>query len=194
MNIDANSKTKPIHVNNSKKRKKPEQNREQNVLKREKVVERKNNATSLRDRMLARLQASRFRYINERMYSTTGKDAQEMFNNDSDAFKSYHSGYRQQVKQWPINPLDLIINRIRKMPKSHIIADFGCGEAKLAQSVQQEVHSFDLVALNDFVTPCDMANVPLENSSIDVVVFCLSLMGTNLQDYILEANRVLKMG
>lgn len=39
-----------------------------------------------------------------------------------------------------------------------------------------------------------MAHVPLENESVDVAVFCLSLMGTNLQDYILEANRVLKIG
>lgn len=75
-----------------------------------------------------------------------------------------------------------------------MIADFGCGEAKLAQSVKQTVHSFDLVAENERVTACDMAHVPLQNNSIDVVVFCLSLMGTNLQDYLLEANRVLKIG
>lgn len=79
-------------------------------------------------------------------------------------------------------------------PKTHVIADFGCGDAKLAQSVKQKVHSFDLVAVNDAITACDMAHVPLENSSVDVVVFCLSLMGTNLHDYLLEANRVLVPG
>lgn len=75
-----------------------------------------------------------------------------------------------------------------------MVADFGCGEAELAQSVRQKVHSFDLVAANDLVTACDMAHVPLANASVDVAVFCLSLMGTNLQDYISEANRVLKVG
>lgn len=79
-------------------------------------------------------------------------------------------------------------------PKGHVIADFGCGEAKLAASVAQKVHSFDLVASNDTVTACDMSKVPLSNASVDVVVFCLSLMGTNLRDYLLEANRVLKLG
>ena len=34
--------------------------------------------------------------------------------------------------------------------------------------------------------------VPLKDSSIDIAVFCLSLMGTNLSSYLLEANRVLK--
>ncbi|KAJ8931777.1 hypothetical protein NQ314_015309 [Rhamnusium bicolor] len=80
------------------------------------------------------------------------------------------------------------------MPKTHAIADFGCGDAKLAKSVPQKVHSFDLVAVNDSVIACDMAKVPLEDTSIDVAVFCLSLMGTNLHDYLFEANRVLKMG
>lgn len=75
-----------------------------------------------------------------------------------------------------------------------IIADFGCGEAKLAESVPNQVHSFDLVALNPRVQVCDMSKTPLTNESVDVVVFCLSLMGTNLQDYLIEANRVLKVG
>lgn len=36
--------------------------------------------------------------------------------------------------------------------------------------------------------------VPLEDESIDVAVFCLSLMGTNIRDFLEEANRVLKPG
>lgn len=33
---------------------------------------------------------------------------------------------------------------------------------------------------------------PLESTSVDVAVFCLSLMGTNYPNYLLEAKRVLK--
>jgi ribosomal RNA-processing protein 8 len=33
---------------------------------------------------------------------------------------------------------------------------------------------------------------PLEPSSADVAIFCLSLMGTNYASYLEEANRVLK--
>lgn len=79
-------------------------------------------------------------------------------------------------------------------PKFYTIADFGCGDAKLAMTVEQNIHSFDLVAVNESVVACDMSSVPLEDGSVDVAVFCLSLMGTNLNDYILEANRVLKVG
>ena len=34
--------------------------------------------------------------------------------------------------------------------------------------------------------------MPLEEESVDVAVFCLSLMGTNFPDFLVEANRVLK--
>lgn len=79
-------------------------------------------------------------------------------------------------------------------PKEYVVADFGCGDARLSKSVPQKVHSFDLVANDPSVTACDMAHVPLKNNSVDVAVFCLSLMGTNLKDYLFEANRVLKIG
>lgn len=74
-----------------------------------------------------------------------------------------------------------------------IIADFGCGEAKLAQSISNKVHSFDFVALNELVTACDMKNVPLKPSSCDIAVFCLSLMGINIAEFLCEAHRVLKL-
>merc|ERR1719245_549528 len=81
-----------------------------------------------------------------------------------------------------------------KLSGTKTIADFGCGEARLAKALHADynVHSFDLVKVNDFVTVCDFAHTPLENESCDVVVFCLSLMGTNLKEFLREANRVLK--
>ena len=74
----------------------------------------------------------------------------------------------------------------------------GCGEARLASSLVPDgfdVRSFDLHSLdNPHVRVCDMSNVPMEDEEADVVVFCLSLMGTNLRDYVKEANRILKKG
>lgn len=147
---------------------------------------------TLRDRMMAKLKSSRFRYLNENLYNSQSKDAKEYFKGDPDAFTAYHEGYSQQVKRWPFNPLDKIVASIKKLPKDFIIADFGCGDAKLAASVPQKCHSFDFISLNDRVTACDMAHTSLLTSGVNVVVFCLSLMGTNLNEYLIEANRVLK--
>nr|CAD7454571.1 unnamed protein product [Timema tahoe] len=126
------------------------------------------------------------------MYTTEGREIHKYFKNDPDAFFAYHEGYKQQIAQWPLNPLDVIINTLKKKPSSLVIADFGCGDARLSKLLPNVVHSFDVVGLNEDVTVCDMAHTPLASDSVDVAVFCLSLMGTNLVDYIMEANRVLK--
>lgn len=62
-----------------------------------------------------RLKASRFRFINEQLYTHTGEEAEDIFKQDDSAFSAYHDGYRKQVKQWPLNPLDRIINSIKKL-------------------------------------------------------------------------------
>ncbi|XP_019943714.2 ribosomal RNA-processing protein 8 [Paralichthys olivaceus] len=151
-------------------------------------------SASLRLRMEQRLESARFRYINEVLYSTSSGDAKRMFKQDPQAFWIYHRGYTTQVQKWPANPVDAIISYIQLKSPSMVVADFGCGDCKIARSVENKVHSFDLAAACELVTVCDMANVPLRDCSVDIAVFCLSLMGTNLADFLAEANRVLKMG
>ena len=143
-----------------------------------------------------KLQSAHFRHLNEQLYTQTGHISLKMFQKDPDAFKIYHSGFQAQATKWPVDPLDKIIAAIIKLKGQPEIADFGCGEARLARSLKgcATVHSYDLVKINDLVTVCDFANTPLKDGQCDVVVFCLSLMGTNLKDFVKEANRVLKMG
>ncbi|XP_077579561.1 uncharacterized protein rrp8 [Stigmatopora nigra] len=151
-------------------------------------------SSELRLRMQQRLDSGRFRYINELLYSTNSGAARRMFNQDPEAFHIYHRGYTAQVSRWPINPVDDIIAYIKSKPASVVVADFGCGDCKIARSVKNKVHSYDLVATSELATVCDMAKVPLEDRSIGIAVFCLSLMGTNLIEFLSEANRVLKRG
>jgi ribosomal RNA-processing protein 8 len=69
----------------------------------------------------------------------------------------------------------------------------GCGEAQLAQNLKdRKIYSFDLVKLNEYITVADIKNVPLEDSSVDICIFCLALMGKNFVDFIKEAKRILK--
>ena len=44
-------------------------------------------------------------------------------------------------------------------PASLVVGDFGCGDAKIARSVKQKVHSFDLYPMNKHVTVCDTKKV-----------------------------------
>uniref|UniRef100_A0A8C5MMG8 Ribosomal RNA-processing protein 8 n=1 Tax=Leptobrachium leishanense TaxID=445787 RepID=A0A8C5MMG8_9ANUR len=151
-------------------------------------------STTLRSRMEQRLNSARFRYINQQLYTSHSKEARRLFRSDPEAFTIYHSGFSQQVQRWPVNPITEITKYIKNRPASLVVADFGCGDALLARSVRNKVHSFDLLALNEHVTVCDIAKVPLLDESVDIAVFCLSLMGTNFTEFLREANRVLRMG
>lgn len=142
--------------------------------------------------MTSKIDGARFRWINEQLYTVKGGQAKELFDKDPNLFDVYHKGFVTQTAKWPVNPLDQVIAYVQTLPSSYVIADFGCGEARLAQSVPNTVHSFDLIAANDSVVACDMANVPLSNGCVDVCIFCLSLMGTNVSDFIKEARRVLR--
>ncbi|NXD72630.1 RRP8 protein, partial [Eolophus roseicapillus] len=149
-------------------------------------------AAALRARMEERLLAARFRHINQQLYTSSSREAAQLFRDDPEAFQIYHRGFTQQVERWPENPVQRIVRALRRRPSSLVVADFGCGDCKLAKSIKNRVHSFDLVPLSPQVTVCDMAKVPLADETVDVAVFCLALMGTNLQEILEEANRVLK--
>lgn len=160
--------------------------------------------TSLAD-MEERLRGSQFRMINEMLYTTTGSNAYSQFQKDPSLFDAYHHGYAVQVAQWPEDPLDRVIEDVRKEASSHKggkkplrVADMGCGVGRLGETLSDGkhivVHSFDLVASNKNITACNIAHVPLEDKSVDVVVFCLSLMGTDFSDFIKEAWRILVPG
>lgn len=159
----------------------------------ENISDSKECVSSFESRLKENLMGGRFRFINEQLYTMDSASANNLFKEDESAFEAYHEGYRSQVEKWPINPLNKIIKSVRKLPKDCVIGDFGCGEGKLAQSIPNKVFSIDLVACRKDIIASDMAHTPLETQSLNVAVYCLSLMGTNLNDYLLEANRCLKM-
>ena len=105
-----------------------------------------------------KLDGARFRWINEQLYTMQGKDALALFEEDPNLFNVYHYGYREQVKHWPRNPVDVMISftRDHMVPaENRVVVDFGCGDGKLARSVQNRVYSIDLVK-TEFEIPSDV--------------------------------------
>lgn len=91
----------------------------------------------------------------------------------------------------------------RNMKGHATVADLGCGTAALAYTLQPHlkhlnltIHSFDLSQPSGpsgpLVTVADISALPLPDSSVDVAVFCLALMGTNWLDFVDEAYRILR--
>jgi len=145
---------------------------------------------SLVEKMKAKLSGGQFRMLNEALYTTTGDDALRMVMASPGTFGAYHAGFREQTKEWPTRPVDVIMKYLKTQPKSLAVADFGCGDAELARKVKQKVHSFDLESDAPGVIACNMANVPLPDDSVHVAVFSLSLMGTDYGKFLEEAHRV----
>ncbi|KAF9126171.1 25S rRNA (adenine645-N1)-methyltransferase, partial [Mortierella sp. 14UC] len=149
--------------------------------------------TKLQEQMKKTLAGGKFRFLNEQLYTTTGEEAFNLFQSKPELFDEYHEGFRSQVELWPQNPVDIFISQLKPMPKDTVIADLGCGDAQIAAELpKHNVLSFDLVAKNERVTACDIAHLPLEAESVDVAIFCLSLMGTDFLKFLKEAYRVLK--
>ncbi|PGH27961.1 hypothetical protein AJ80_00215 [Polytolypa hystricis UAMH7299] len=79
------------------------------------------------------------------------------------------------------------------------IADLGCGDGQLAHALtpslkqlKLRIHSFDLHSPDPLITKADMSALPLADGTVDVTIFCLSLMGTNWVSFVEEAWRVLR--
>ena len=116
--------------------------------------------TPLQQKMMAKLSGSRFRWINEQLYTTTSDKALEMITKQPALFDEYHQGFRSQVQSWPENPVDVFVKTIKErgttkqvnapggLPgvgpnKQVVIADMGCGEAQLALDVNKVVEKFN---------------------------------------------------
>lgn len=162
------------------------------------AIEKRGRARKLsafQQRMQKKLDSGQFRMLNESMYTTTGQESRRLMQENPHLFEIYHTGYSEQVKRWPNNPLDEIISFLATQKPGLRIADLGCGEARLARNVpQHNVLSFDLVSKDKSVVECDIADIPLSDSTVDIAIFCLSLMGTNYGDFLAEARRIIVPG
>eukprot|EP00884_Botryococcus_braunii_P013635 jgi/Botrbrau1/22272/Bobra.0138s0029.2 len=153
---------------------------------------RVSDGPGLAGQLSRKLQGSFFRYLNEQLYTTDGASAYRLMQEQPQLFEEYHKGFQSQTLSWPQQPVDAAIAWLKGQDPRLQVADFGCGDARLAANVPQKVHCLDLVAAAPGVIACNMADTPLETGSVDIAVFCLALMGTDYPSFLAEAARVLK--
>ena len=94
----------------------PEKKKKKQHIKDPEIVQKEiSKPLSYEEKLRESLKGSRFRFINEQLYSNPSAEAMKIFDEDESAFTAYHEGYRHQVTQWPMNPLDRLIKQINKM-------------------------------------------------------------------------------
>jgi len=108
--------------------------------------------------------------------------------------------YRKKVNSKVIRPAKDDGSALPRSSGTSVIADLGCGDARLAHTLTDsgdtkklnlKVLSFDLHSPSSHVTKADISNLPTKDESVDVAILCLALMGTNWISFIEEAHRIL---
>ncbi|PLW09802.1 hypothetical protein PCANC_01782 [Puccinia coronata f. sp. avenae] len=214
-NIKQNKRRKR---NKKQKEEEPQKEEEEEEVVVEQQPKKKVAPVGINLQSNSNLDGSRFRILNETLYTSTGEEALKLFqedeqnstNNNNNNFQIYHRGFRSQIQQWPENPVQVIAKDLIQNTSSPIlIADLGCGEATLAKLLaasHRHSHfstlSYDLMADHEgWITLAECSSsIPLpgsfndrtRNGVVDLVVCCLSLMSTDWVGMILEARRILK--
>jgi len=71
----------------------------------------------------------------------------------------------------------------------------GCGTARVHQAFANRpnltFHNLDHIACDERVTVADIAHTGLEDGDADVAILCLAMWGSNKEEYLTEAFRLL---
>lgn len=132
--------------------------------------------------------------VHQKAKTSTSKHMHEWFLNNPDGWKEYHKQREITKTTWLEDPVDVIAKELNERNDTNIIADLGCGLAKLSRIVKSpnKVISVDHYSEDSNVIKADIANLSeyINDNEVDITVFCLSLWGTNYLDYIKEAYRI----
>ena len=120
--------------------------------------------------------------------------------NPSD-FAEYHRVRDECFKTFepediPCNRVIMELEKIKTKRGGKHVVDMGCGTAKISEHFKDDPRfhfiNYDHVAINDTVQVCDISHMQLEDDSVDICIMSLALWGSNCEEYIKEAYRVLE--
>ncbi|CEP63316.1 25S rRNA (adenine645-N1)-methyltransferase LALA0_S07e07360g [Lachancea lanzarotensis] len=137
--------------------------------------------TALQQKMLTKLSGSRFRWINEQLYTTSSNSALDLIKKQPQLFDEYHDGFRSQVQSWPENPVDVFVEQFRvrsqkpvnapgglpglPSDKTIVVADMGCGEAQLAHDLNNFYAQYNRKQKKHFKKKCVVHSFDLKKAN-----------------------------
>ena len=132
--------------------------------------------------------------------------AASTFQSQKKKWRDERKGKDKTAKGLSENPNNSVLAPLpRSQSGTCTIADLGCGDAKLAASLQpySTKHSLCLLSYDlatgdgpnaALITVADLCQLPLKDSEVDLAVLCLALMGTNWVNGVDEVGRVVRTG
>ena len=121
---------------------------------------------------------------------------------NTNLWTEYHSRSEENESTFPEAeiPRNRIIHALSqiKTTRTKRVVDMGCGKAQIAKHFQHdsrfELFNYDHVACDDTVVSCDISKTPLEENSVEICILSLAMWGSNCDQYIKEAYRILESG
>ena len=101
-----------------------------------------------------------------------------------------------EAEDIPCNRIILELDKIKTKKGGKQVVDMGCGTASISTNFKDDTRfqftNYDHVAINNTVQVCDISAMPLEDDSVDICIMSLALWGSNCEEYLKEAYRVLE--
>ena len=117
-----------------------------------------------------RLRGGHFRFLNQRLYLSSGKDSWKRFKNNESLFHEYHLGYLQSMQHWSVQPVDVAIRWLQKQTPHQKVVDYGCGDARIMKTNVSHVRPYDISSSCASVTSstgCDVFGFGRNGSQSD---------------------------
>ncbi len=129
----------------------------------------------------------------------------KLFQENHKLWEEYHevsekneSGFKEQDEV----PYRRIIRYLTKFKSNRVkyIADLGCGKGRIYEhfansdkyKYKYKFYNYDHISCCKQVISCDIKQTPLQDNEIDIAILCLSMWGSNKNEYIKEVYRILE--
>ena len=140
--------------------------------------------------------------LHQRYKTLKSENLKKEFKENPELWHKYHSISEENEKSFPDEdiPRNRIIQELDKLKvrkdKVKRIVDMGCGKAQISQYFKEdkrfEFINYDHISSNDTIISCDISKIPLEDNDVDICILSLAMWGSNCEEYIQEASRILE--
>jgi hypothetical protein len=138
--------------------------------------------------------------LHQRYKTLKSENLKKEFNENPEIWHKYHAISEENEKSFPNQdiPRNRIIRELDelKFKKTKHIVDMGCGKAQISHYFKHdkrfEFINYDHISSNDTIISCDISKIPLEDNEVDICILSLAMWGSNCEEYIQEASRILE--
>ena len=140
--------------------------------------------------------------LHQKYKTLTSQNLNTYFKENPEKWDEYHKISKDNEESFPEDeiPRNKMIKYLENIPgkKQKVIADLGCGFAEINQHFVNNsrftFHNLDHHSSGELVVERDIKDTGLDDYDIDVVILSLAMWGSNCEDYLKEAHRILDTG